>query len=409
MRSWVNGAGLAALLLGCGASAGLPDGDRTGAPPADAPAAASGGGAGGASAPASVVPGFADTPVVRFREDATNESVDRSCRELSREISLDEARDLGFEVDADRAVLERSWSSAVEESRDPVRTSTLHLRSRIDRVLSVERTPRSPEVAAALCPSTVVYEVVVELYTEDGTLSGAFVARSRAMPAGESPVRHLEANADLRNFSGDLPVAWNGSSDLFATAEIVWSFEEGAAEAFYFRPRVWYSMRGYPEFLSYGVLTGEAGAFADLLADLGGYIPDPAVSTLGEFAAAMGRYSPNVGVRVVARSAVSTQVRVSARVNGADVPAATLELTGDWRQQVADGFTGGTLDLGPIEEGAQVEIEVQDIQDLGDVQANILVGSCPFTPAYDRCREPGCTTRSALSVVTAACDPVIDD
>jgi hypothetical protein len=222
-------------------------------------------------------------------------------------------------------------------------------------------------------------------------------------------VRHLEANADLRNFSGDLPVAWNGSSDLFATAGVTWSFEEGAPEAFHFVARVWYSMTGFPAFLSYGVTSGEAAAFDALLTDLGGYIPSPAVSTLGDFTTAMGSYSPNVGVRVVARSPASSQVRVSARVNGADVLAATLELTNDWRQQVADGSTGGTLNLGPIQEGTQVEIEVQDVQALGDVQAHVLVGGCPVTPAYDRCRESGCSTHGALSVVAAACDPNIND
>lgn len=94
-------------------------------------------------------------------------------------------------------------------------------------------------------------------------------------------------------------------------------------------------------------------------------------------------------------------------MNGAEAAAATVELADD--VQLADGYLGGSLDLGPIEEGARVEIEVQDIQGLGDVQANIRVAGCPFTPAYDRCRESGCSTHSALSVIAAACDPLISD
>lgn len=356
--------------------------------------------------------GFTDNPVVRFPAPAVITNIETSCIEVPRPISRAEAVERGFDADGDVAALEQSWDGGVFISGEQVTRTTLHLKAQVDGVWLVEY--RVAPGSSLRCPASVLYGVTVQLYTNDGALAGAFHARQPATPAGDVPNRLLEAASDLRNFSGSLPVVWDGAPDVFGTADISWGFESGA-EVFSFQPRVWHATSGScsepdctivasnGDLLSMGVNTSETGTFADRVADLGRYVDSPVSSTLDRFAAELGPYRPNVSVWVVAPSAQATRVQARARVAASEF-SATVNLAYDWRR-VVEGYVAGWLDLGPLDEGTEVDVAIEDMESIGDVQSNVLVGGCPVANAYDRCKTPGCTAHSTLTVVSAACDP----
>lgn len=97
----------------------------------------------------------------------------------------------------------------------------------------------------------------------------------------------------------------------------------------------------------------------------------------------------------------STQVQVRTRLNAA-VSTATVDLAYD-RRRLVEGAVAGWLDLGNLDEGIQVSLEVEGVSSIVDLQSNVRVGGCSLATAYDRCQGPGCMARSALTVVSAAC------
>jgi hypothetical protein len=420
MRSWLNGAGLAAMMLGCGgaepAASDPPDDIEIAAPSAgtdrDLPGAGS---------------GFVDAPSVRFRESAVNGAPQLNCRQALREITFDDARAFGIDVDGDRAALEQTWSRGAFVSDDPVRSPMLHVRAQIERVWMVEQTPLRADIASGRCPATVRYDVLVQLYTDDGALSGAFISQNPATRAGEMFVPVLQAVADLRNFSGNMPVSWDSSAGAFGAADVAVLIGDPAtgelypagSEDFYFLPHAWgpsggvcddagcsYEAGHFRAEMSDGIRTLGFKTFQEFLADASSRIREPDVATLAEFVDTMGPYKPSVRVSVTAASAEAAQVQVDVRVNGVDRAPVVLDLLHDdsW---LAEGWVGAKLDVGAVLEGTPVEIGVTDIDQLGDVWSEPEVGGCPLTTSHDHCVGPGCTARNTLLVVAAGCNPIV--
>src|SRR5688572_8562965 len=162
----VFSAGLVASLLGCAVDSADPTEppDPTGEIDSNP------------SPPVEKVPGFVAEPVVPFPAPVASgggpsDIAVGACRFAEpRIITTTEARELGYDVDADMSVLQRETTIGVLVSREPVVETTVHLLGRLDRVLRMDRTPPPgvplAEASPPGCPPQIAYELTIQVYTE---------------------------------------------------------------------------------------------------------------------------------------------------------------------------------------------------------------------------------------------------
>jgi hypothetical protein len=366
-------------------------------------------------------PGFVDAPIVSFAARSAgsgSSQVDPNACVLGTpyDISVDEVRALGFDVDADYRLLESEVVANVLVSGEDLSTTKVHLLGRVDHVWRADRTPRAgvalDESTPRGCPPVIGYELTEQMFTDDGSIAGVFPARAGATPLGSAPAFSFYSESDLRNFRGSLPVAMDSSRPFFANARVQMYSAADAEWVFYFQPQVFYQDSkdcieplcpgaggSQKALLSFGVETSSNMApFADLV----GSIAKPSISSLNEFVAAIGPYHPDVRVWIVATSAKSSSVQVRVRIDGGDVQTLPLALTHDPRI-LTDDSVGGWLDLGALDESVPVEVEVENAADLSVIRSHIVIGGCVVKEADDRCAEPGCVARSAVSVFPVTC------
>ncbi len=366
-------------------------------------------------------PSFSDAPEVKFRgaqETASDSSLNdpNSCvYGIAREIPAAEARELGYDVDGDYEFLERRRTGDVLVAGEAVSKTTVQILGRVDHVWRVDRTPPSgvelEDATPSGCPPLVGYELTVQMFTEDGSISGVFLARTNAARLGETPELNIYAESDLRNFSGSLPVARDSSGPFFAEAHIQWYTAANDEFVFIFEPLIWdrnvdkdcieplcanYFYAGAR--LSYGVATRDMATLGELVSSLA----HPNVSSLTELVAAMGPYRPNVRLWVVGLSSEPTTVQVRMRVNGQEVQAGPLALSHD-PKILSPGAVGGWIDVGELDEAVPVEFEVENAAGLSEVRSHILIDGCKVSQAGDRCADPGCVARSAAIVSASSC------
>jgi hypothetical protein len=371
----------------------------------------------------SPVRGFVNAPTVAFRGDnggdppATSIAGNACVFGIPYEISVDEARALGFDVDADYAFLEKESVADVLVSGDAVSATKVHVLGQVDHILRADRTPPAGvamnEAVPSGCPPMIRYELTAQIYTDDGAISGIFAAQSPATTLGSVIGVNVYAQSDLRNFGGSLPVARDTSRPFFGMAEVQYFPGLDSRLAFNFQPRVLYQDSGgfcveplCPSVgseqlarLSFGVVAAsEMLPFTDFVSS----VVDPTVTSLSEFVGAMGPYHPDVRLWVVASSAEASSVQVRARIDGEEVQTAPLALTHDPRILTADAV-GGWIDLGELDESTSVEFDVENPAGLSNVNAHIVIGGCVVTEARNRCAEPGCIAHSAASVSPPAC------
>jgi hypothetical protein len=383
---------------------------------------------GGDGAPTNVIDeeGFETAPEVAFPAPAATGfgGGHLLCRERRSEITPELANVLGFDVAADRAVLEATQVLDVLASWDDVRPTAVHYRGRIARILRVDR--RSPvgfsveEAVPVGCPSGVEYELVQQLYTEDGAVRGAFLARVPATQLDEPTARGLSAIVDLRNFTGQVPVGWCDTADqVVAAARVRWTV--GAIEPPEFE--LSFTLSGGSDYygcdwafcrddsdlvlpISYGIVAGPSlESFDDLLTAFGDvYTP----SSLAEYPARTLAYTPKVRIWVTANGANTTdpssanRVHVTVRAGGNMLAARDLDLAGD-PDRLPGGIVSGWIDLGPIREGTTVELEVRDDFGLGSIRSHIVVNNCDIGRGTATCLEAGCATETSLPIVAAEC------
>jgi hypothetical protein len=333
------------------------------------------------------------------------------------EITVEAARELGFDVDTDYDLLQREVIGDVLVSGDDVSETKVHLLGQVDHVWRLDFTPPAgvavDEAVPPGCPSRVVYELTVQLYAEDGSIEGTFAARTNATPRGSALSVNLYSESDLRNFRGSLPVVRDGSRPFFAMAEVQWNLGVGSEFGFYFRPRVVYQdsdgfcvepfcpSASEPKLarISVGVASGSEMV---PLVELVRSVADPSVTSLTEFVAAMGPYHPDVRLWVTASSAEPSSVQLRVRIDGKDVQTVPLELEYD-PQILSAGDVGGWLDLGELDESVPVEFEVENAAGLSNVRSHIVIGGCVAAETTDYCAEPDCVARSAATIFPAAC------
>lgn len=344
------------------------------------------------------------------------------CRERRSEISDDVANTLGFDAAGDRAALEATQVLDVLASWNDVKPTTVHYRGRIARIIRVER--RAPvgfpvaEAVPAGCPSGVEYELVQQLYTEDGAVRGAFLTHVPATPLGEPTARQLSAEVDLRNFTGELPVGWlDAAAPSFAAANVSWSVGDVDLPQFDFTATLWGapsqacdwaycradSDLGLP--ISYGVTTAPGlETFDQLLGSLGLFNP----RTLAQAAADTVKYTPHVRIWVTANAANSAdptsanRVVVNARAGGDPVAADALDLAPNL-DHLEDGIVSGFIDVGPLPEGTTLELEVEDTYGLGSLRSHVIIDDCDVGRGTAACLEPGCKTETSLPIFAAGC------
>lgn len=405
-------AGAASGLVGCGSGADTGDPSRDGDD--------------GAAGAAIDDEGFEAAPEVAFPGQAATGfgGGDRLCREQRSEISPELANVLGFDVEGDRAVLEATQVLDVLASWSEVRRTAVHYRGHIARILRVDRRPPAggypvEQAVPVGCPSGVEYELVEQVYTEDGAVRGAFTTQVPATQLGEPTARRLGATADLRNFTGQLPVGRVDAQDAFASVSMGWPVGAVESPEFALSVNLWggpsYHDCGYAYCrddsdlglpLSYGVASGTAlsESFDDLLSSLPIYTP----STLTELSASIKPYTPNVRVWVTANEAAgvdrssASRAHVAVRADGQSINAGALDLVAN-TDRLPGGVVGGFIDLGRFPEGTRIDLDVQDDLGLGNIRSHILVNQCDIGEATAFCTEPGCTTTSSLTIVAAEC------
>lgn len=383
---------------------------------------------GGDGAPTNVIDeeGFETAPVVAFPAPAATAfgGGHLLCRERRSEITSELANVLGFDVAADRAVLEATQVLDVLASWDDVRPTVVHHRGRIVRFVRVDRRPPvgfSVEEAVPVgCPSGVEYDLVQQLYTEDGAVRGAFLTRVPATQLEEPTARGLSAIVDLRNFTGQLPVGWLDTSEqAVAAASVSWTVGAIESPEFELSPTLsggsdyygcdWAFCRDDGDGvlpISYGIVSGPSlESFDDLLTAFGNLFTP---RSLSEFSARTDAYTPKVRIWVTANGANSAdpssanRVHVTARAGGDTLAARDLDLAGD-PDRLPGGIVSGWIDLGPIREGTTVELEVRDDFGLGSIRSHIVVNNCDIGSGTATCLEPGCTTETSLPIVAAGC------
>lgn len=369
--------------------------------------------------------GFEIAPEVHFSAPGTTRfgGGHLLCRERRSEISAELANELGFDVVGDRAVLEASQALDVIASWNDVRPTTVHYRGRIARIIRVDRRPPvgwSVEEAVPVgCPSGVEYDVVQQLYTEDGAVRGAFLAHVPATQLGEPTARQLASDVDLRNFTGNLPVGWiDAAEPSFATVSVSWTVGAVESPRFEFTATQWggpshdcdwaYCRQegdlGLP--MSYGVVTApELESFDDLLGAFGDLFSP---RTLTQVSADTPAYTPHVRIWVTANAANPTdpasanRVLVKARAGGEQVAAGALALTSNL-DRLEEGVVSGFFDVGPVPEGTTLALEVQDTEGLGAIRSHIIVDNCDIGRGTASCTEPGCETEAALPIFAGGC------
>jgi hypothetical protein len=413
MKHWAPLTALWPLVLACGS--GTEQGPANGRLPEEAASQGS---------PGSVVPGFVDSPVVAFDSPnagpAAASSDPNACiLGASHPISTDEARDLGFDVDGDYRSLESELTGDVLVSGNAVSETKVHLLGRVDHVWRADRTPPAgvalDDAMPAGCPSVVGYQLTVQMFTEDSSIAGAFTTRASATPLGSARELTIHAQSDLRNFRGNLPVARDTARPFFATADISWSALPGSEVVFSFEPRISYrdSRASCVEPLCPPAVASEAARLslgvtsaAELapLSDLVESVADASVSSLSELVSAMGPYHPDVRLWVVAAAGEPSSVQIRARVDGEEIPLASLALTRDPRILTAEAV-GGWLGLGEIGESVPVEFEVGNAAGLSKVQARIVIDGCVAEGTSTGCDGLGCVARSEAFVSPAVCSP----
>jgi hypothetical protein len=221
------------------------------------------------------------------------------------------------------------------------------------------------EAVPAGCPNGVEYELVQQLYSDDGAVRGAFSLRVPATRLGESTARSLCAGVDLRNFTGDLPVGWFESADeSLPTVQIAWGVGAVPAPTFELTATLWGAPMhdacdwatcrndadlGLP--LSHGIVkagTSLAG-LNDLLRDIPVYT---GTSTLSQLAARADVYTPNVRAWVTANAApLSSESHINLMALSTedyDAPALfseSIDLATD-AERLPDGVASGFVDFG---------------------------------------------------------------
>jgi hypothetical protein len=372
--------------------------------------------------------GFETAPEVAFPAPAVTlfGRGDLLCSERRSEITPEAGSALGFDVAGDRTALEATHVLDVLASWNDVQPTAVHYRGRIARILSVDREPPAgvpvEEAVPAGCSSGVEYELIEQLYTEDGAVRGAFLAHVPATPLGESTSRTLSAVVDLRNFTGELPVGWVDSIEaLFAAGGVAWTVGTVGSPEFGFGAMMWGGPGdvdcawpfcrddgdvGIP--MSYGVAKAQVlESFDDLLSVFGpvfgpgGFVP----RTLTQLRARMEAYRPNVRIWVTADAAEPSSVNrvtVTARADGQPLATRALDLAGN-AERLPDGVVGGWIELGPISEGTTVDLEVRDDFGLGGIRSHIVVNDCDIGAGTSSCLEPGCTTETSMPIVAATC------
>jgi hypothetical protein len=351
------------------------------------------------------------------------------CREERSLISAEIAGTLGFDVAGDRAVLEATQGLDVFTSWDDVQPTTVHLRGRIGSMMRVDRLPPvgvpAEEAVPAGCPSGVEYELIQQLYTDDGAVRGAFSVWVPATRSGESTARSLFADVDLRNLTGELPVGWLDSTEkVMPAAQIRWSVGAVPAPEFELTLTLWGSTAsdacdwvvcridgdlGVP--LSHGI-----AMYEDSLAGFGDVLRGALIyterSTLSQLVARVDAYTPNVRVWVTAPAPSTAPPASGSRVHVIALNDAIYDATPMYfgsldlasnTDRLADGIVSGFIDLGPLPESTNIMVQVQDELGLGSVRSHIIVDQCDIGRGTVSCVEPGCTMEVSVPVVAAGC------
>lgn len=367
--------------------------------------------------------GFEVAPEVAFPAPATTRfgGGHRLCTEHRSEISPEVATVLGYDIEGDRAALEATQVRDVVTSDDGESSTVVHYRGRIARIFRVDRDPPADipteEALPAGCPNGVEYELIQQLYTEDGVVRGAFLTHLPATELDESTARTLYVDVDLRNFTGELPVHWIDTPVYaFATAEVAWTVGPVEVSQFEFTPSVWAApvsdgcdwadCRDDSDVvlpMSYGVRTGNAPIdYADVLT-MWMFTP----RSLTEVRARTV-YTPDVHLWVTASVANTLdlssahRVHVTARAEGRQLVADALDLVPD-PVRIPEGYVSGYIDLGPLPEGTTVELDVQEDVGLAAIRSHIVVDHCDVARATTSCGGSDCTAATSLTIVPAGC------
>lgn len=401
------GAALALGIAGCGSQ-----GPEPGAPKDD-----------GASRGRIDDEGFETAPTVAFPAPATTRfgNGHRLCSEHRSELSPELATALGYDVAGDRAALEATQVRDVLTSRDGASSTVVHYRGRIARILRVDRDAPAgiplEEALPAGCPNGVEYELIEQVYTEDGAVRGAFLAHVSASELDEPTARTLDFDVDLRNFTGELPVQWIDTPVYaFAAAHVAWTIGPVEVPRFELTPTVWAAP--VSDGCDWGACRDDADA---IIPSSYGVRTDNDPDDYGEVLAswmftprsltevrARTVYNPDVHLWVTASmantldSSSAHRVHVTARVDGQQLMADALDLAAN-ADRLPEGYVGGYIDLGPLPEGTTVELDVREQMGLAAIRSHVVVDHCDVAHATASCGGTGCTAAASLTIVPAGC------
>lgn len=139
-----------------------------------------------------------------------------ACQTVSvTEIDAEEARALGFIVDDDLALFDRTFEAPFHRGNldcsalPPTSDGQIEVRASLQRIDLVRREPTDvPELCPPLKQTYLVYRAVIDLTTGDGTLAGSAEGwASRSLPEAAEPAGLLfSAAAEPAAFTGSLGI-----------------------------------------------------------------------------------------------------------------------------------------------------------------------------------------------------------
>jgi hypothetical protein len=307
-------------------------------------------------------------------------------------ISRADATAQGFDVARQIAWIEQprqallTWNPELCSELGIACSDQLAIGVEVRELLLVRRSYRRP---GGLCPSAptqhLAYRAAVHLQTDDASLAGSFYLRLN-LPIGADPAQTeryvAQAQPDLRNFSGSLPIHLDLERAHFAYLNVLLALSSDGTSSGYFEPRVrYYDDRG-------GLAPISAGASWNSDRVLGNEPLSPAaVSTLSDYPG----------------SRLTPLVQLSVRIGAAD-PEVPVDFTlrlDDRVVRESSAMGGELLQLGEQPFGTRVGLEVRNPNGADLVYGDLLEDGC-FVDSGS-CAEPGCSAHVEYSVAFNEC------
>jgi hypothetical protein len=298
-------------------------------------------------------------------------------------IDLHGAEQRGFDVAGERAILEQPFEADLawltEQCRGQLgacNTTSVTLTPTLVSGYLVEVRPFRG-VPAERCPGVLQYRALVRVSTGDGNVRGAFYTRLRRVESAAGKKFTGTALSDMRNFSGKLPIAVDVARPHWSALSIELEFADGKPAG---------SLLPYVRYLDDSSLRAAAPRALwpsdSATAEDWSLFDAPATWTLDDYPGSDPVATYRVSMRAdsvmpAMPTTVVTTVGSVVTIHDAVVPGAYVE-------------------LGALEGGTPVSVEVRNTGGGGQVRALTLVDNC--IRESDFCEEPDCTARVAFVV-----------